>query len=356
MIVQSLSNDKRRSTVFSSRWNVVSDGPSDLQSCSGHLQRRPYHTVGDFAEFFVNKVTDIWSATSNAPPAMIAFCQTPLFSQFNPVTVKEVYEQLARIPSKSCCLDPIPTWLVKQLEDTLAPVITSLCNCSFQTGVLPAAHKQAIVLPRLKKPTLNSSKFHQFLIWVHFQTGGTCYSKQICLPRQKECTVSSSSVLMPAGSFNGDSHALCPQWHCVRCRWETNRCSSVIRSEHRVRHSGSLHSTHGAPATVRCLQHSSHMAPVVSVRSHSEVPRRQCDVTTDQRQLQRTTRLHVRSCRVHHLHRGRRNRLQEARSQASPVCGRRMWMCLYRTLIKHGLHFNTASLTLGVGVRHKDCS
>jgi len=55
-------------------------------------------------------------------------------------------------------LDPIPTWLLKQLKDTLAPVISSLYNCSFQTDVLPAAQKQAIVLPRLKKPTLDSSK------------------------------------------------------------------------------------------------------------------------------------------------------------------------------------------------------
>ena len=32
------------------------------------------------------------------------------------------------------------------------------------------------------------------------------------------------------------------------------------------------------------------------------------------------------------------------------------WMHSYRTLIKHGIHFNTASLTLAVGVRHEDCS
>ena len=56
--------------------------------------------------------------------------------------------------------------------------------------------------------------------------------------------------------------------------------------------------------------------------SISEVPCTRCDVTTDQRQLQCTTRLRVRSCRVHHLNRGCSHRLQEARSQASPVCGR----------------------------------
>jgi len=37
----------------------------------------------------------------------------------------------------------------------LAPIITILCNVSFQSATLPASHKQAVVLPRLKKPTLD---------------------------------------------------------------------------------------------------------------------------------------------------------------------------------------------------------
>jgi len=62
------------------------------------------HSVDDFAEFFVKKVADIRSATSNAPPAMIAFRQTPPFSHFDPVSEKEVYNQLSKMPSKSCQL------------------------------------------------------------------------------------------------------------------------------------------------------------------------------------------------------------------------------------------------------------
>ena len=38
------------------------------------------HSVDDFTDFFINKVDDIQSATSNASPTMIAFRQTPPFS------------------------------------------------------------------------------------------------------------------------------------------------------------------------------------------------------------------------------------------------------------------------------------
>ena len=49
----------------------------------------------------------------------------------------------------------MPTWLVKKLQEVLVPVICNLCNASLQHGVFPTSLKQAIVLPRLKKSTLD---------------------------------------------------------------------------------------------------------------------------------------------------------------------------------------------------------
>jgi len=45
------------------------------------------------------------------------------------------------------------------------------------------------------------------------------------------------------------------------------------------------------------------------------------------------------------------SRNTESGTTCLQTTNRRMWICLYRRLIKHGLHYNTASLTLGVGVR-----
>jgi len=57
--------------------------------------------------------------------------------------------------AKTCELDPIPTWLLKQLATCIAPVICRLCNLSLEQGVFPAQLKQARVFPLLKKPTLD---------------------------------------------------------------------------------------------------------------------------------------------------------------------------------------------------------
>ena len=59
-------------------------------------------------------------------------------------------------PAKSCALDPISTWLLKQVTTSIAPVICHLCNLSMQSGIFPTPLKQAQVLPLLKKSTLDA--------------------------------------------------------------------------------------------------------------------------------------------------------------------------------------------------------
>ena len=45
-------------------------------------------------------------------------------------------------PTKSCLLDPWPTFLVKECLDILLPSITKLVNCSLSEGVVPADFKK----------------------------------------------------------------------------------------------------------------------------------------------------------------------------------------------------------------------
>ena len=53
--------------------------------------------------------------------------------------------------SKSCSLDPLPTWLMKECIDGLLPVITRLVNYSLQQGHVPQCMKVARVCPIIKK-------------------------------------------------------------------------------------------------------------------------------------------------------------------------------------------------------------
>jgi len=110
----------------------------------------------------VRKVADVRAVTMSSPPANIHSRDTTPYGTLEPVTVSEVSKLVSSMPARSCQLDPIPTWLLKQFQDIFAPVMTSLCNASFQSGVLPASQKRAVVLPRLKKSTLDPGSLSSY--------------------------------------------------------------------------------------------------------------------------------------------------------------------------------------------------
>ena len=57
-------------------------------------------------------------------------------------------------PTKSCLLDPWPTFLVKECIDILLPSITKLVNYSLSEGLVPDGFKHAVVTRLIKKATL----------------------------------------------------------------------------------------------------------------------------------------------------------------------------------------------------------
>ena len=76
--------------------------------------------------------------------------------KFKTVTQDDVRKILNTSPSKSCSLDPIPTWLVKQCSDTLVPILTSIVNISLDTSDFSTELKKALILPLIKKLILDS--------------------------------------------------------------------------------------------------------------------------------------------------------------------------------------------------------
>ena len=57
--------------------------------------------------------------------------------------------------TKACALDPMPTWLLKELLPSIALLMTDFINSSLQSGVIPDSMKSAAVTPLFKKPSLN---------------------------------------------------------------------------------------------------------------------------------------------------------------------------------------------------------
>ena len=74
--------------------------------------------------------------------------------EFDKLTENEVKSIMQLSSLRSCLLDPMPSWLVNQC-DTLLPILTTLINTSLQSGEFPKAWKETLVLPLLKKPSLD---------------------------------------------------------------------------------------------------------------------------------------------------------------------------------------------------------
>ena len=65
-------------------------------------------------------------------------------------------------PSKSCDLEPIPTWLLKLCLSELQPVISYIINLSLSTSTVPYELKLALITPLLKKVLLDHEVLKNF--------------------------------------------------------------------------------------------------------------------------------------------------------------------------------------------------
>ncbi len=86
----------------------------------------------------------------------------PALNTFNTATSEEVSKIISRSASKSCELDPLPTWLLKEHIYILLPVITTIVNASLTTSTFPTIFKHAVVRPLLKKATLDPELYKNY--------------------------------------------------------------------------------------------------------------------------------------------------------------------------------------------------
>ena len=111
-----------------------------------------------FCDFFIDKIAKIRSSFSSPSiPAEESGYQPPSLSTFVSVSEHDVKKIILRSPSKSCLLDPWPTFLVKDCLNILITPITKLINLSLSQGIFPNKFKSAIITPILKKKSLDHS-------------------------------------------------------------------------------------------------------------------------------------------------------------------------------------------------------
>ena len=120
------------------------------------------HTADGFAAFFARKIDSVRSDTAGLPPPPIIACTTSLFTSFRSCSQEEVRKIVMSSPIKSCSLDPVPTFLLREFIDVLLPFVTQMVNASLQQGRLPDSQKHEMVRPLLKKPGLDTADMNNY--------------------------------------------------------------------------------------------------------------------------------------------------------------------------------------------------
>jgi len=95
------------------------------------------HCAYGFATFFTKKIDDIRSDTAWLPPPPVISQASSSLKSFRQVTEAEVRRIIMTSPTKSCSLDPVPTFLLRESIDLLLPYVTRMVNASLAQGRLP---------------------------------------------------------------------------------------------------------------------------------------------------------------------------------------------------------------------------
>ena len=113
--------------------------------------------------FFTNKIAKIresfFSSSSFSLPSPV---NPPGLVKFDDASPDNIAKVIKNSPTKSCLLDPWPTFLVKDCLDILLPSITKLVNYSLLEGAVPDSFKSAVVTPLIKKSSLSKDELKNY--------------------------------------------------------------------------------------------------------------------------------------------------------------------------------------------------
>ncbi len=122
-----------------------------------------------FAKFFNDRISDIRTELDHqvsishpdACPVPSCHCLNTL-TELQPASHTELLAVINKSPPKSCSLDFIPTSLLKELISAHLPSLLHLVNASFLHGSFPTELKKAVIIPTLKKPSLDKEQLSNY--------------------------------------------------------------------------------------------------------------------------------------------------------------------------------------------------
>ena len=135
---------------------LLNNNTHHLPNCESHVL-----LSNQFSTFFQRKIIiirrelDLQTGSSVfADPIDISFQS---LSTLRLTTQTEISKIICNSPSKSCRLDPLPTWMLKENLTQIVPIITDIINSSLSSGIFPTVAHRAIIKPLLKKASLDKN-------------------------------------------------------------------------------------------------------------------------------------------------------------------------------------------------------
>ena len=162
-----------KATYYSTKVRECAGNPKLLHKLTDklitnqHQQQLPsdedeIRLANKFNDFFDDKISKIRSNFNLNNDTIVESFRGKKLENIRPATIDEVKALIVSYSNKSCKLDPIPTWLLKECLDELLPLLTSIINNSLLTGVFPEQCKHAIVRPLLKKHNLDPEELRNY--------------------------------------------------------------------------------------------------------------------------------------------------------------------------------------------------
>ena len=123
--------------------------------------------ANQFCSFFTDKIERIREEIDSAVPTVALPYDTSIhtactMSSFQEISQEDLKKVIMKCPTKSCDLDPLPTWLMKDHLSTIMPIVCHIVNSSISTGDFPSTLRNAIVTPIIKKTSLDPQQLKHY--------------------------------------------------------------------------------------------------------------------------------------------------------------------------------------------------
>ena len=128
--------------------------------------------VEDFNEFFIGKIQSTRDELQDAVDHSMQPQHRTLAHEFTmtPVSCSTVKNTIHSLSTKTCSVDPLPAFVIKNYVDLLSPMITNIVNQSLTKGEFPSLLKLSHVRPRLKKDNLDKEILKNYRRLVIFRS------------------------------------------------------------------------------------------------------------------------------------------------------------------------------------------